>query len=237
MASPSEGEASGLASASMRMGREPRESTRARNVSSMMSPLEYSASTHSMMRNTGGDLACVRPSSNLRRTSARRDGYVSTTSRTKCITSSAPSECRKSSSRSTTLPDTSGNLTAHLWMVLISSDLYSTACSMDSSCVRSTSFLSRLTTSPTLRGETSWSTISSVLLRMSRLGLCSERSTSIMDSCITLGCKRRNSPRRSSTISFTLLSGCVLSSCVYALAALRTAVGAADSDTSVCAAS
>mmetsp|Transcript_21974 Transcript_21974/g.55328 ORF Transcript_21974/g.55328 Transcript_21974/m.55328 type:complete len:276 (-) Transcript_21974:545-1372(-) len=162
--------------------------------------------------------------------SSRSLALVSMISRTKNTTSSALAVLEspmKSMSRYTTLPATSGNLTAHEWMDCTSSCRYSPALSPDSALwVFMISFLRTSTTSSMLRRVTSSSASCSVFARMSRLGDDNARMMSISESCITSGCFTLSSLRRSSTMSLTLLSLWLASSWQKHWHAARTAVGA-----------
>mmetsp|Transcript_40547 Transcript_40547/g.126814 ORF Transcript_40547/g.126814 Transcript_40547/m.126814 type:complete len:212 (+) Transcript_40547:412-1047(+) len=186
---------------------------------------------------TLGEAMRPRLSMSLRSRPGRRSSYCSTMARTKSTTSSAPSVSRNSMSTCTTPSATSGKRVAHWWMERMSTLRYSAALSMSVSCVRTTSFLSSVTTSRILRGVTRSMATSSVFSQISRFGEFSARRMSMSTSCTTLAWFFLSALRRSRMMSFTLLSPWDDTSPAKVDAAARTAVGAVVSDTSVHAAS
>jgi hypothetical protein len=91
-------------------------------------------------------------------------------------------------------------------MAWISKVLYSSPCSISVSCERTTSLLRRVITSSMLRGPTRSIASVRTFLEMWMLGEDRARRMSMMTSCSTLAWCFFRSLRRSSTISFTLLS-------------------------------
>mmetsp|Transcript_6423 Transcript_6423/g.12465 ORF Transcript_6423/g.12465 Transcript_6423/m.12465 type:complete len:297 (-) Transcript_6423:1151-2041(-) len=176
---------------------------------------QYSEKIHMATRKTLPTLIEGKKSVSLLTTSSRRRGYVSTTSRTKSITSDAllPLESSmKSMSTCTTVAAMSGNLITHVWIAWTSIWRYSVVFSTSPVWVLMISFLSTAMTSSMVVGLTSSMTRSSTFFLMSMLGELRPRIMSMISVLSTSGCFFCRSDSLSSTISFTLLSLWVLSS-------------------------
>mmetsp|Transcript_3879 Transcript_3879/g.9213 ORF Transcript_3879/g.9213 Transcript_3879/m.9213 type:complete len:202 (-) Transcript_3879:983-1588(-) len=197
-------------------GREPSEAwIVAMALSISASERQYSLKIHMATRNTLPTLMAGKKSVSLLTTSSRRRGYVSTTSRTKSMTSEAllPLESSMKSMRTwTTVAAISGNLMTHVWIACTSIARYSVVFSTSPVCVLTISFLRTAMTSSMVVGLTSSMTRSSTFFLMSMLGEESPRMMSMMSVLRTSGCFFCRSESLSSTISLTLLSLCVLSS-------------------------
>mmetsp|Transcript_2634 Transcript_2634/g.6685 ORF Transcript_2634/g.6685 Transcript_2634/m.6685 type:complete len:338 (-) Transcript_2634:873-1886(-) len=176
---------------------------------------QYSLKIHMATRKTLPTLIDGKKSVSFPTTSSRRRGYVSTTSRTKSITSEALlalESSMKSMSTCTTVAAMSGNLMTHEWIACTSIARYSVVFSTSPVCVLTISFLRTAMTSSMVEGLTSSITRSSTFFLMSMLGEESPRMMSMISPLSTSGCFFCRSESLSSTISLTLLSLCVLRS-------------------------